>query len=991
MKNLASKYRPNKLSDVVGQSTIVKMLNSMCSKEDLESRNFLLVGPAGVGKAQPLSSNVLTEHGYKHMGDIKVGDVVFTHSGCKASVHSIYPQGKRNIFKIILNDNSSIRVADNHLNLYYTLDSMGKFTPHVEDTLSLIKHFKSDTERFYIPYVVIDYNNYDNGYSSILSDDGYVYGLILANQDINFSSDVYDLFANKISDIAKLHGISYSTTWFDDIISNISNYNNSSDEYTAFYDYIRDLCRTSIRFRENVIYGVLDYCRFRYEFYQDIPFHDFYASKLFSDIVRSIGLVDIVNTRFDYDANMVVESHHVNFDTLKSKVYQNRYITDIVYDGYEDCQCLYIDHEDHTYISDNFIPTHNTTIARSIANLINDGYGEPIEIDAASHSGVDAMQEIVDQARVYPMGSKYKVFILDECFSPETKILTDHGYKRIDALNNTDKIAQYHEEGYIDFVSPIRYIKKPYSGEMIRLFPTSNSNYYVDMTPNHIQPMFDVNGNKVGECEAKHINEYQCKHHMNFNFYMKQDSNNSGSLSNFTRIAILLYLYREEIIEDGTTYYVIKIPHSFLNHLYYIRKLLMEADVRFHTIPTTTNCDVDAKIYIDIKRVLTSFRIYLSDSAYELKVKHFLFNKLSDIMDTYGQYITKSLAKEIVDYIMYLNELDMHIPNKSNNFIYFSNESDRDVFAMLATCAGYHIISSNFMHNGSNLYAVELCNNVNMSMESFHSVTFNYTGNVYCVEVPTHMIIVQANGLPFVSGNCHAISSAGWQKLLKTLEESPAKSVFILCTTNFEKIPNTILSRVQAFHLSRLSSQDILNRLEYIIQEENTLCRGITYDEPALLYIAKLADGGMRDAITLLEKTLSYSNEITMDNVVGALNLSNYDTFFSLLKSYTKKDVESVFMILDSVYNSGVNFVQWINEFQSFLVNVSKYIYLKDINKTMIPSTYESYMQNYGAAHAIVCLKLSNTMLKCIQEIKYSSYPLEVATSYLSSGLIKKQ
>ena len=76
-----------------------------------------------------------------------------------------------------------------------------------------------------------------------------------------------------------------------------------------------------------------------------------------------------------------------------------------------------IDHPDHTYLSDDMIPTHNTTSARIMANILNDGLGEPIEIDAASHNGVDSVREIVQQARSYPVGSKWKVFIIDEVHS----------------------------------------------------------------------------------------------------------------------------------------------------------------------------------------------------------------------------------------------------------------------------------------------------------------------------------------------------------------------------------------------------------------------------------------------------------------------------------------------------------------------------------------------------------------------------------------------
>ena len=73
----------------------------------------------------------------------------------------------------------------------------------------------------------------------------------------------------------------------------------------------------------------------------------------------------------------------------------------------------------------------------------------------------------------------------------------------------------------------------------------------------------------------------------------------------------------------------------------------------------------------------------------------------------------------------------------------------------------------------------------------------------------------------FIVDECHALSNTAWQAFLKLLEEPPAKSIFIFCTTNPEKIPKTILSRVQRYDFKRISQQGIVNRLRYIIEQEN--------------------------------------------------------------------------------------------------------------------------------------------------------------------------
>ena len=87
--------------------------------------------------------------------------------------------------------------------------------------------------------------------------------------------------------------------------------------------------------------------------------------------------------------------------------------------------------------------------------------------------------------------------------------------------------------------------------------------------------------------------------------------------------------------------------------------------------------------------------------------------------------------------------------------------------------------------------------------------------------------------------------------------------------------------------------------------------------------------------------------------------------------------------IVSNVYNSGVNFVKWFEGFQSFVINIAKYVFLQDINKTMIPSYYQDKLVNYNAKHAQVCLQLSQVLVDLIAKISRTEYMEEVAISYL--------
>lgn len=235
----------------------------------------------------------------------------------------------------------------------------------------------------------------------------------------------------------------------------------------------------------------------------------------------------------------------------------------------------------------------------------------------------------------------------------------------------------------------------------------------------------------------------------------------------------------------------------------------------------------------------------------------------------------------------------------------------------------------------------------------------------------------------FIVDEVHVLSSQAWQVLLKCLEEGPAKSIFILCTTNPEKIPATIISRVQTFQLSKISLPGITNRLIHVLDSEIAEGQSITYEVDAVGLIAKLSNGGMRDALTLLDKALSYSSDISSKNLLQALNLPNYDDYFAYLSAYAKHDNEALISITDRVYNSGVNFIKWFEGFHSFVMNIIKYIFIQDINATTIPSIYAEKISKYGVNHSIVCLKLSNILLTLIHELKSTQYMQEVALTYM--------
>ncbi len=238
----------------------------------------------------------------------------------------------------------------------------------------------------------------------------------------------------------------------------------------------------------------------------------------------------------------------------------------------------------------------------------------------------------------------------------------------------------------------------------------------------------------------------------------------------------------------------------------------------------------------------------------------------------------------------------------------------------------------------------------------------------------------------FIVDECHSLSDKAWQALLMTLESMPAMTIFIFCTTNPEKIPDTIISRVQVFKLSKISLKGIFDRLIYVLDEESKTDTEITYSEDAVNFIAKYANGGMRDALTLLDKALIFNKNITMENIEKALGLPNYDDYFALLSAVATKNNEEIIKLVNDVYNSNINFTKWFEQFHSFIINIVKYIYTKDINETVIPSHYSDKIQNYNEKHSIFCLKLANILIELNHELKFTSYQQEIVLTYLCSS-----
>ncbi|WP_269797129.1 DNA polymerase III subunit gamma/tau [Streptococcus sp. SM5] len=171
----------------------------------------------------------------------------------------------------------------------------------------------------------------------------------------------------------------------------------------------------------------------------------------------------------------------------------------------------------------------------------------------------------------------------------------------------------------------------------------------------------------------------------------------------------------------------------------------------------------------------------------------------------------------------------------------------------------------------------------------------------------------------YIIDEVHMLSTGAFNALLKTLEEPTPNVVFILATTELHKIPATILSRVQRFEFKSIKTQDIRNHIFYILEKE-----GIDYETEAVEIIARRAEGGMRDALSILDQALSLTNDDKLttavsEEITGTISLSALDDYVAAL---TQKDVTRALENLQVIFENGKSMTRFVTDLLQYLRDI---------------------------------------------------------------------
>ncbi|MDD4829996.1 MAG: DNA polymerase III subunit gamma/tau, partial [Bacteroidales bacterium] len=222
----------------------------------------------------------------------------------------------------------------------------------------------------------------------------------------------------------------------------------------------------------------------------------------------------------------------------------------------------------------------------------------------------------------------------------------------------------------------------------------------------------------------------------------------------------------------------------------------------------------------------------------------------------------------------------------------------------------------------------------------------------------------------YIIDEVHMLSPSAFNAFLKTLEEPPAYAKFILATTEKHKIIPTILSRCQIFDFHRIRNEDIVQHLEFIANKEN-----VNAELEALNVIAEKSDGGLRDALSMFDQLVSFTNNnLTYSNIIDNLNILDYDYYFRFTDYLLQCDIFNTLLLFDNVLEKGFEGSHFINGLSSHLRSLlvgkdPSTIKLMEVSKTI----QEKYINQSSQCSVTFLLRALDFANNCAIEYRNSS------------------
>ena len=226
----------------------------------------------------------------------------------------------------------------------------------------------------------------------------------------------------------------------------------------------------------------------------------------------------------------------------------------------------------------------------------------------------------------------------------------------------------------------------------------------------------------------------------------------------------------------------------------------------------------------------------------------------------------------------------------------------------------------------------------------------------------------------YIIDEVHMLSTSAFNALLKTLEEPPAHTVFILATTEVHKLPATILSRCIRFDFRLVSLEDLSSLLKKILKEE-----GVTYDEQAINVIARAGEGSVRDTLSIADRCVSFAgSDLTYEKVVSVLGVSERDTLIGVSEKMLEKNVGETLVLLDKVLSQGKSPLVFASDMISYFRDLLLIYSLKEKAREIVvvkDDVYEKMKSQAIDKNYSEILKAIEVLSEIEQDLRYSVQP----------------
>ena len=215
--------------------------------------------------------------------------------------------------------------------------------------------------------------------------------------------------------------------------------------------------------------------------------------------------------------------------------------------------------------------------------------------------------------------------------------------------------------------------------------------------------------------------------------------------------------------------------------------------------------------------------------------------------------------------------------------------------------------------NGDPCGACDICKQANegslLDIVEIDAASNNGVDNIRALREEANFTPACAKYRVYIIDEVHMLSQGAFNALLKTLEEPPAHVIFILATTEVHKLPATILSRCQRFDFRRIPPADISNRLRCIAEQE-----GATLEEEAGLLIARLADGALRDALSLLDQCIGITSTVTVEVVQQTVGIAGREHLYRFTNAITSQNAEDALSLIDALHSGSKDMMRLCEE-----------------------------------------------------------------------------